>query len=50
MLVRLAMWILHREYKKHRMPIYYVKGLQKDFPKYLLYTEDENVYYRMDEF
>ena len=50
MLVRIAMWILHREYKKYGKPIYYVKGLQKDFPKYLLYTENENVYYRMDEF
>lgn len=50
MLIRLVIWILHREYKKCGNQILYVKGLGKDFPKYLLYTEDEDVYVRMDEF
>ena len=40
----------HIGYKKHGMPIFYIKGLKKDYPKYLLYTEDENVYQRMDRF
>jgi hypothetical protein len=39
-------------YKNYGMPIFYIKGLKKDgdYPKYLLYTEDENVYQRMDRF
>lgn len=50
MLLRIALWILHRKYKKCGKPIFYVKGYKKHFPKYLLYTENENAYYRMDDF
>ena len=50
MLVRLIMWLCHLNYKKWGKPIYYVKGTGKDYPKYLIYTEDERVYRRMDDF
>jgi hypothetical protein len=52
MICRIIMWLCHIRYKKYGMPIFYIKGLKKDkdYPKYLLYTEDENVYQRMDRF
>lgn len=49
-MIRLIIWLLHWQYKRHGYPIFYIKGHGKDYPKYLLYTEDENVYYRMDDF
>ena len=49
-MTRFVMWWLHRRYKKTGMPIYYIKGTKKDYPKYLIYTEDEAVYKRMDRF
>lgn len=50
MIERLIMWLCHIKYHKYGMPIFYIKGHEKDYPKYLLYTEDENVYKRMDKF
>jgi len=50
MITRLVMWWLHRQYIKFGMPIFYIKGHDKDLYKYLLYTEDENVYKRMEDF
>lgn len=50
MILKIVMWYLHRQYKKHKQPIYYIKGYNKDYPKYLLYTENERVYKRMDDF
>jgi hypothetical protein len=41
---------LHYNYKKYRQPILYIKGTGKDYPRYLLYTEDPAVYRRMDDF
>lgn len=49
-MIRFVMWILHLYYKKYGEAIFYVKGTGKDYPKYLLYTENPNVYRRMDEF
>lgn len=37
-------------YIKIGKPILFIKGIGNDYPKYLLYTEDENVYKRMDKF
>jgi hypothetical protein len=37
-------------YKHYKQPIFYIKGTGKDYPHYLLYTESENVYKRMDDF
>lgn len=52
MIAKIILWLCHIMYKKCRMPIFYIKGLKKDkdYPKYLLYTEDENVYQKMDRF
>ena len=50
MITRLIMWWLHRQYIKFGMPIFYIKGNDKDMYKYLLYTEDRNVYERMEHF
>lgn len=50
MRIRLIMWILHRMYKKENKPIYFIKGTGKDYPRYLLYTEDVEQYKRMDFF
>ena len=47
---KIIMWLCHIRYKKYGMPIFYIKGNGKDYPKQLLYTEDENVYQRMSEF
>lgn len=45
-----VMWLLHTQYVKSGEPIYFIKGVGKDYPKYLLYTEDDRVYRRMDKF
>jgi hypothetical protein len=37
-------------YKKHTEPILYMRGTGDKYPRYLLYTEDENIYKRMDKF
>lgn len=50
MLSKLIMFLCSIHYKKHGKPIFYIKGTGKDYPKYLLYTENEAVYRRMDEF
>lgn len=52
MIEKIILWLCHIRYKKFSMPIFYIKGLKKDhdYPKYLLYTEDEHVYQRMDRF
>ena len=49
-IVKIIMWLCHILYKKDSMPIHYIRGTGKDYPRYLLYTEDEHVYQRMDEF
>lgn len=50
MIVKIIMWLCHIKYKKYGKPIFYIKGTGNDYPKYLLYTENENVYQRMDWF
>lgn len=50
MIDRFIMWLCHIKYKKYNMPIFYIKGNGKDYPKQLLYTEDKRVYQRMDNF
>lgn len=50
MIVKIIMWLCHIKYKKYGKPIFYIKGTENDYPKYLLYTEDKNVYQRMDWF
>lgn len=48
MIDRIIMWICHIKYKKYGKPIFYIKGIDKEYPKYLLYTENERVYQKMD--
>ena len=50
MLAKIILWLCHIMYKKYNDPIIYIKGNGKDYPKYLLYSEDERVYKRMDKF
>lgn len=50
MALKIVMWWLHRQYVKTGKPIFYIKGIKEDYPKYLLYTEDSDVYQRMNEF
>lgn len=55
MLVRLIMWLCHIQYKRYKEErykedIYYIKGKGKNYPKYLLYTENPSTYNRIDRF
>ncbi len=50
MLLKLVILYLHWQYKRYKQPIFYIKGTGKDYPRYLLYTEDANVYKRMNDF
>lgn len=50
MIDRFIMWLCHIRYKKFGMPIFYIKGNGKDYPKQLLYTENESIYQRMNKF
>lgn len=50
MIDKLIMWLCHIRYEKYGMPIFYIRGTGKDYPKQLLYTESESVYQRMDKF
>ena len=46
---RFVMWYLHTQYKKYGMPTFYIRGTDEDYPKYLLYTENEVMYQRFDK-
>lgn len=48
-MIRFVMWVLHLYYKRYGEAIFYIKGTGKDYPRYLLYTEDSEVYRRMEE-
>lgn len=37
-------------YTHYKQPILYIKGIGKDYPRYLLYTENEKVSKRMEDF
>lgn len=50
MIIRFIMWLCHIYYKKYGQDIFYINGTGKDYPKYLLYTEKEEIYKRMDDF
>lgn len=50
MIDKIIMWLCHIRYKQYSMPIFYIKGMENDYPKYLLYTEDEAVYQSMNRF
>ena len=48
MIDRFIMLLCHLRYKRYGMPIFYIKGTGKDYPKYLIYTENQIVYKKMD--
>lgn len=50
MLANIIMFLSSIYYKKYNKPIMYIKGTGKQYPCYLLYTENEDVYRRMDKF
>ena len=50
MIIRLIMWLCHIYYKKYGEDIFCIKGEGKEYPKYLLYTENPTAYKQMDEF
>lgn len=49
-IAKFVMWWCGKECKKYGKPIYYIKGTGKDYPNYLLFTNDKEVYHRMDKF
>lgn len=48
-MLKLILFILHFYYKHYEGTLFYVRGVGKDYPKYLLYTEDEQQWHRMDD-
>ena len=48
MISNIIMWLCHIQYKKHGKSLLYIKGLGKDYPKSLLYTEREGTAIMMD--
>lgn len=50
MLGKIIMFLCSIHYKKYKQPIFYIRGTGKQYPRYLIYTENENVYKRMDKF
>lgn len=43
LMVKIVMAWLRKEYKKYGGVAFHINGTQKDYPRYLLYTEDELV-------
>lgn len=46
----IIMTLLHRNYKKYNNDIFFIKGTDDKYPRYLLYTEKESISKRMEEF
>lgn len=46
----IVMFILHWHYKYFGKDIYYIRGTDKDYGKYMLYTEKVETAERMREF
>ena len=45
MLLRFAIWIIRREYRKlDAAPVLAIRGVNDKYPRFLLYSEDEIVY------
>ena len=49
LIAKLIMFLCHIQYKKRNQPLMYIRGTGDNYPNYLIYTEDENIYQRMDE-
>ncbi len=48
MITKLVMWWIHWQYLKYRETIFYIRGTGRDYPRYLLYTEEPRVYEKFD--
>lgn len=48
MITRIVMWWIHRQYLKYGQTIFYIKGTEGDYPRYMLYTENPRVYAEFD--
>lgn len=48
MITRLVMWWIHRQYLKYGETIFYIRGTGRDYPRYLLYTEEPRAYEEFD--
>lgn len=45
MLLRFAIWIIRRQYRKlDAAPVLAIRGVNDKYPRFLLYSEDEDVY------
>lgn len=45
MLLRFAIWIIRRRYRKlNAAPVLAIRGVNDKYPRFLLYSEDEDVY------
>ena len=49
-MAQIILWLLHIQYRKCKQPIFFIRGIGKDYPKYVLYTENPNVRERMERF
>lgn len=50
LLSTIIMSLSHILYLKYQKPILYIRGTGKEYPRYLLYTEDVDVYKAMENF
>lgn len=50
MIFKIIMFLCSIYYKRYNQSIFYIKGTGKNYPKYLLYTENEKTYHKMDKF
>ena len=48
MVTKLVMRWIHRRYLKYGETIFYIRGTGRDYPRYLLYTEEPRVYEKFD--
>lgn len=49
MIIKLIMWLCHIQYKKYGQVMFYIKGYDEEYPRYLIYTENERIYKKFDE-
>lgn len=50
MISKLIMFLCRIQYKKYGKSTLFIKGTGEDYPRFLIYTENEKAYKRMDEF
>lgn len=48
MLTRIIIFLCRIKYKKYKKPIFYIRGTDKHYPRYLMYTEVERIRKKME--